>query len=238
MSAATNIIEIYEFTSSDISAGTMISFNVDSIRNPSIEGGTDAWVVEIIDDVGSTVDTGTWYLDDDYWGPGNITTFTVTPGSEGVGQFPVEYTFHFIPVGEICQNCYFAIDIPPEIAIVDEDALENSCGTNLENFIEEEISCYLSADGTILYIDGGFESAPTTNLTDNDYYDDPPEVYFTIDYFRNPREPVATTPWNITVYNSSDDIQYSWNETSPTRPTTLIYGTAEPGYLEISRDSE
>ena len=60
----------------------------------------------------------------------------------------------------------------------------------------------------------------------------------TIDYFRNPREPVATTPWNITVYNSSDDIQYSWNETSPTRPTTLIYGTAEPGYMEINRDSE
>ena len=88
-----------------------------------------------------------------------------------------------------------------------------------------------------MYIDGGFESFRTQNLTDDDYYDDPPDIYFTIDHFRNPRTSTATTPWNITIYNKTDDIQYSWNETSPTAPTTRIYGTAIPEYFELTRES-
>ena len=74
---------------------------------------------------------GRYALDDDLWTPGNITTFTVEALSEGVGAYPVEYRFHVQPVGEICQECYFAIDIPPEIEIVDEIALIDECGTNL-----------------------------------------------------------------------------------------------------------
>lgn len=89
-----------------------------------------------------------------------------------------------------------------------------------------------------MYIDNGFLTSRTTNLTDDDYYDDPPDIYFTIDYFRNPRTPLATTPWNITILNSTDDIQYSWNETNPIRPYTLIEGTAVPNKLIFTRESE
>ena len=75
-------------------------------------------------------------------------------------------------------------------------------------------------------------------MTDDDYYDNPPDIYFTIDYFRNPREPVATDPWNITIYNKTDDIQYSWNQTNPIYPTTIVTGTASPEVIQVVRESE
>ena len=58
------------------------------------------------------MDKGTWQFDDDYWYHGNITTFEVEALEEGVGMGPVEYRFHVVPNGEICQDCYFAIQIP------------------------------------------------------------------------------------------------------------------------------
>jgi hypothetical protein len=200
-------LEAYSFSSTTISAETTIHFTIDSIRNPSVEGPTGSWTVQTLDTQGSQVDVGeNWYFDDDYWGPGNITTFEVEALSEGVGAYPVKYRFHMVPVGEICQDCYFQIDIPPEIEIVDREALTNKCGTDLQDFVEDEIRCYTDANMEYLYIDNGFLTSRTTNLTDDDYYDDPPDIYFTIDYFRNPRTPLPTTPWNITILNSTDDI--------------------------------
>lgn len=96
-------LEAYSFSSTTISAETTIHFTIDSIRNPSVEGPTGSWTVQTLDTQGSQVDVGeNWYFDDDYWGPGNITTFEVEALSEGVGAYPVKYRFHMVPVGEIC----------------------------------------------------------------------------------------------------------------------------------------
>lgn len=75
-------------------------------------------------------------------------------------------------------------------------------------------------------------------MTDSDGWDNPPDLYITLDHFRNPRLPTATSPWNVTIYNKTDEMQYSWNETSPTGPTTRIGGTAVPSRFVTERLSK
>ena len=50
-----------------------------------------------------------------YFGSGNITTFRITPSSQGVGEFPVKYQFTVTPNGEVERYAYLLIDLPEEL---------------------------------------------------------------------------------------------------------------------------
>ena len=77
----------------------------------------------------------------------------------------------------------------------------------------------------------GFQFFATTNLTDDDglYY--PPELIFTLDGFFNPREGLTTNPWNVTIYNSDDDVIYYW--TTDDAPTNYFSGISQPSYFVL-----
>lgn len=78
---------------------------------------------------------------------------------------------------------FLVISLPPEVGIVDERDFEDSCGEDLHAFTHTLLSCVVADGGRTIKIDGGFQSAATTNLTDSDglYY--PPDLSFTLDKF-------------------------------------------------------
>lgn len=132
------------FTDSTIKAGTLFHFTVDSIRNPGQLGATDDITIETIDQTDSQVDVGKWKFLDGYYKHGNITTFEVTPLSDGLGKFPVNYRFHIVPNGEICQECYFWLEIPPEIEVIDRNAFEYKCASDYIDILDKSLDCTIN----------------------------------------------------------------------------------------------
>lgn len=89
----------------------------------------------------------------------------------------------------------------------------------------------------IIKVEDGFKYFPTTNFSDPDIDNryDPPEFYFELPQFINPRETVKTDPFNITIYSSSKEKLYVWNITDG--PTVRMSSAATPGYFIFTRNS-
>ena len=87
-------------------------------------------------------------------------------------------------------------------------------------------------------MEDGFKYFPTTNFSDPDIDNqyDPPEFYFELPQFINPRETTPSDPWNITIYNADKDAVYIWNTTNA--PTVRMSGAATPGFFKYKRGSD
>ena len=147
----------------------------------------------------------------------------------------MKYDFTIQPNGEIPIGAYIEIELPTEIEIVDEDDFEASCGEDLYVFTQDYINCQVRNNMRTIRIINGFQFFPTTNLTDDDSSYDPPELLFTLDGFFNPREGVTTSPWNVTIYDSGDDVLYYWTETDS--PTCYFSGISQPGYIDVIQEN-
>ena len=196
-------------------------------------------------DNGNEVDGGEYPHDDNddyldgYFNASIVEKFEVTPLDLGVGMFPVTYRFRVTPGGEVPAGSYFEIELPDEIRINDESAIEKSCGGVYRDTLlafTHEIDCKIQGD-TIIKIEDGFKYFATANFSDpaidNDY--DPPEFWFDLPQFINPRETTDTNPFNITIYNADKEKIYVWNTTD--EPTVKMSGAATPGYFNYIRES-
>lgn len=78
---------------------------------------------------------------------------------------------------------------------------------------------------------------PTANFSDPDIDNryDPPEFFFELPQFINPRETTNSDPFNITIYNNEKDKIYVWNTTN--LPVVKMSGAATPGYFAFTRES-
>jgi len=86
-------ITITDFVSSDIDEGTTFTFDINSIRNPSVIGLSYDILFESLSESGGVVDFGTFTTASNLFVYGNIKMFKVTPLNFGVGQYPVYYNF-------------------------------------------------------------------------------------------------------------------------------------------------
>lgn len=134
------------------------------------------------------------------------------------------------PNGEIPRYGYLQIDLPDEVTITNDRYFEDSCGENIEAFTNTVISCVVMNNLRTIQIKDGFLYEASTNFTDSDGLYFPPDLYFTLDGFKNPRETGYTSPWNITIYNDSDKVLYYW--TTADAPTIRVSGVSGPQYIE------
>lgn len=228
--ASSNTLQATYFLSSDIDAEEMIYFTFDSVISPGTYGTTGEITVNTIDSSETVVDQGFWTFDAGYFTEGNITTFTISPQSTGVGEDPVKYDFNVQPNGEIPRYGYLQIDLPDEVTITNDRYFEDSCGEDIEAFTNSVISCVVMNNLRTIQIKDGFLYEASTNFTDTDGLYFPPDLYFTLDGFKNPRETGYTSPWNITIYNDSDKVLYYW--TTADAPTIRVSGVSGPQYIE------
>ena len=154
--AETNSIEVFSFTSSTIQAQTVLQFTLDSIINPGTMEQTQAINVSTLDSNNDVIDSGSYTLDSGYFTKGNVTVFTVTPQETGVGLYPVTYDFRIMPNGDLIRYTYLKIDLPDEIIIDDDNDFETSCGSNIEGFTNDVISCVVTNGGRSILIKDGF----------------------------------------------------------------------------------
>lgn len=225
----TNSIEVYSFTSSSISAQTVLYFTLDSILNPGTMDSTGAITLATIDSNSDVIDTGTYTIDSGYFTKGNITTFTVTPQETGVGLYPVTYDFRVVPNGDCIRYSYLKIDLPDEIEIQDDNDFETSCGEDLTGFTNTVISCVVTNGGRSILIKDGFLYEASTLLSNGDGDYSPPDLRFSLANFKNPREAGYTGAWDVTILDRWDDVQYSWDETDS--PTLRTSGISAPSYM-------
>jgi len=227
-------IEIRDFTTTLITAATLFTFTVDSIINPANFTDTGKGSIYTIDDKQEVLDTGTWQMPQGLYKSGNITAFSVTPSSTGVGDFPVKYSFKVTPNGDVFRYSYLVIDLPQALYIPDDESrvrrFEDKCGENLFGFSNALISCVVANGGRQIQIKDGFLYADTKNLTDSDGLYFPPELGFTLNGFANPREGGTFGPFNVSIYNKWDKLLYNWQQKEG--PSIRVSGISAPSYIE------
>ena len=148
-------ILIRDYVTKVIAAKSKFSITVNSIMNPGHFDQVGRIDVESVTGDLGKIDSGNYTMPKDYFISSNVTDFTVDVLDTGVGAFPVTYRFRVTPAGEVWKKGYFVIDVPPEISIADERALERRCGTNLSGFTHVNIHCVLN--GNRLLIKNGFK---------------------------------------------------------------------------------
>ena len=228
--ASTNTIQVTSFLGADIAAETVIYFTVDSVINPGTFGATGEITINTIDASETVVDQGAWVFDAGYFTTGTVTKFTVSPQSSAVGEDQVKYDFNVQPNGEIPRYGYLQLELPEEVTITSDRYFEDSCGENIEAFTNTVISCVVMDSKRTIQIKDGFLYQASTNLTDSDGVYFAPDLYFTLEGFKNPRATGYTSPWNVTVYNESQKALYYWQ--SADAPTIRVSGIAAPAYIE------
>ena len=114
--------------------------------------------------------------------------------------------------------------------ITNDRYFEDSCGENIEAFTNTVISCVVMNSKRTIQVKDGFLYQASTNFTDSDGLYFPPDMYFTLEGFKNPKATGYSGPWNITIYNSSDKALYYWQATDT--PTIRVSGISAPAYIE------
>ena len=230
-----NTVEFYSFLDTEIGANTEFTFTIgDVLINPGTLEETGTIYISTVSNDGSRLDVGNYTFEDGYFNTSIIETFEVTPLDTGVGMFPVTYRFRVIPTGDVPAGAYMELELPDEVKILSESALEKQCGGDyrdtLLGFSYWKLNCQVRGnDNELIRINDGFKYLPTTNFSDPDIDNryDPPEFYFELPQFVNPRETVNTGTFNITIYNADRDKIYVWNTTD--KPVVRMSGAAKPG---------
>ena len=241
----TNTVELWAFSDATIPATTEFWFTIgDAIVNPSTLDRPGTITAKTVLANGDSIDTGSYDCDDcfpdAYFNTSLIETFEVTPLDLGVGMYPVTYRFRVVPGGDLPVGAYFEIALPETIKINDESLIERTCGgtyrVELLAFTNSYINCQVNG-GNLISVKDGFKHYATANysdpLVDNHY--EPPEFYFDLPQFINPRETTDSAPFNITIFNADKEKIYIWNTTDA--PVVRMSGAATPGVFFFERES-
>ena len=239
-----NTIEFYSFLDKELPANELFSFTIgDAIINPGTLEQTGLIYVSTLTNDGAQLDVGNFTFEDAYFNASIIETFEVTPLLSGVGMFPVTYRFRVIPTGDVPAGAYMELELPSELNIVSESAIEKECGGDYRDtllaFTYWKLNCQVRGNNDeLIRINDGFKYLATANFSDPDIDNryDPPEFYFEIPNLINPRETTNTGTFNITIYNQDRDKIYVWNTTD--KPVVRMSGAASPGSFSFNRESE
>ena len=228
--ADNNVIEISSFLDDTITAEDQFEFYVNSIINPGTYNAYSDITIAVLDADDEELAASSYQFRSGYFTAGNITTFTVSPQSTAVNDYPTNYTFNVIPNGEIERYAYLVIELPDEVEILEDNDLETFCGYNLYAFTNDLISCVVTNNRRTIQVKDGFLYEATANFTDDDGLYFPPDLQFTLQGFRNPRESGYSSPWNVTIYNEFNKVLYYWQ--SEDSPTIRMSGVNAPAYIE------
>lgn len=100
----------------------------------------------------------------------------------------------------MAQGAYLEFNLPSEIGIYDESEIERSCRDyTVSGFTNLDIYCRVRA-GSRFNIFYGFKNADTTT--------DPPTLIFQIPGLTNPRTTLASSPFDMTIYDGNNDVLY------------------------------
>ena len=116
--ATANSLTLINFLTSDATAGSEISFSVDSIRNPVDYITPGLATFKITTSSGGEVDDGEFDdFDDgtDLYENSYITSFAVSAGDYTAGRTPVTYKFTIVPYTKVAMGAIIVIDVPTEL---------------------------------------------------------------------------------------------------------------------------
>jgi hypothetical protein len=137
----------------------------------------------------------------------------------------VSYDFTIQPIGEVWQGSYFVITLPDDVGVYSERDIERKCDYNVVGFAtnSEKINC--KVNGNRITVSNGFRFKDSTAMTDDDDFI-PPTFKFTLPQFRNPRTVGYSGVFEIAIYDSKDDLLYSWDSTNTTYALTVNGGAS------------
>jgi hypothetical protein len=158
---------------------------------------------------GGQVDTGTynaWALGDTLFNSSFIEEFTVEADNLMAGVEGVTYKFHVHPHSRVVMGAYLVLDLPSEIEVTNPTGLSRGCSDgDISGFSYSVLSCTYNFATHQVTLEQGYKFAYSDG--------DPPEIYFTLTNFRNPRSTAPTSMFNITILSSSDKNLFYFNTT-------------------------
>jgi hypothetical protein len=122
------------------------------------------------------------------------------------GVEDVTYKFHVHPHSRVVMGAYLVLDLPTEIEVTNPTGLSRGCSNgDISGFSYSVLSCTYNQPTHQVTLKQGYKFA----FSDGD----PPEMYFTLNYFRNPRSTAPTGMFNITILSASDKNLFYFNTT-------------------------
>ena len=220
--ATANTLTLINFLSADKTEGDVITFSVDSIRNPAdyITPGLTLFKISTAD--GGDVDEGdwnSWQDGEDMFTYSYITDFKVKAESYVAGDTPVTYKFTVTPYTKVAKGAILVLEIPPELEIESSQQLTRACpSSDFSGFTHTAINCQYNKGKSQITVTNGFKKANSV--------ESPPTLVFEVSQFKNPRSLAPISMFNVTIYNENMKPLFYFN--SSDGPTVVMTGTGAP----------
>jgi hypothetical protein len=176
-------------------ASTTISFAVSSITNYDTSKTSESFAIQTQDSGGNIIDSYQLAALTISSTPGEITALSIIPTS-GFTGVQTSYTFQFTITQPILINSYIVITFPSEISVPDTSYSSGTCQTTIG--LSGSLTCAFTSS-QVLSLTNGFTSSNFLNGL----------LQFTIEGIQNPRSRTPTSTFNVVIYDSNGDSQYS-----------------------------
>jgi hypothetical protein len=135
------------------------------------------------------------------------------------GQSDVTYFFDLMPHSRVVLGAYLFIDLPSELEVENSNQLSRGClDGDLSGFSYSVLTCSFNQVNHKITLKNGFKFAYSDG--------DPPNLYFSLTNFRNPRSTAQTEMFNITIFSAAEKPLFYFN--SSVGPMVQMTSAPEP----------